>query len=100
MSDQEEGGRPVGRGARERIFAARARGCARLGASRSSGRSTRRRGRGARERASSHGRGARLPSWTDREPRGLRDSGGRPRRLKMQLKRSKIQHNKAKYSNI
>ena len=36
--------RPVGRGARGRIFAARARGCARLGASRPSGRSTRRRG--------------------------------------------------------
>ena len=72
--------------------------------SRLSGRTTPRRGRGARGRASSHGRGARLPSWSDREPRGLRDSGGRPRRSKMQLKRSKnaakMQQNEAKYSNI
>ena len=59
--------------------------------SRLSGRTTPRRGRGARGRASSHGRGARLPSWSDREPRGLRDSGGRPRRSKMQHKRSKTQ---------
>ena len=59
--------------------------------SRLSGRSTQRRGRGARGRASSHGRGARLPSWSDREPRGLRDSGGRLRRSKMQLKCSKTQ---------
>ena len=33
--------------------------------SRLSGRATPRRGRGARGRASSHGRGARLPSWSD-----------------------------------
>ena len=59
--------------------------------SRLSGRSTPRRGRGARGRASSHGRGARLPSWSDREPRGLRDSGGRPRRSKRQQKRIKTQ---------
>ena len=56
--------------------------------SRLSGRSTPRRGRGARGRASSHGRGARLPSWSDREPRGLRDSGGRPRKSKMQQTRN------------
>ena len=75
------GGRAPGRPRRPRVDLRGPReGVRALRRSRLSGRSPPRRGRGARGRASSHGRGARLPSWSDREPRGLRDSGGRPRR--------------------